>query len=54
MSLPEEDINSKLQKVLNLFLIPEYVIVSTTYLDVLLTHIREEIKKGKCLSVILK
>ncbi|XP_076292857.1 integrator complex assembly factor Brat1 [Lasioglossum baleicum] len=37
--------SEKLSEVLELFLLPNYNIVSTTYLDLLLTHISESIKK---------
>ncbi|OXU24734.1 hypothetical protein TSAR_013123 [Trichomalopsis sarcophagae] len=41
-----EDINAKLKKVFHLFLSPDYNVVTTTYLDLLLTHIIGEINKG--------
>lgn len=36
-----------LAKVLDLFLLPDYNVVSTTYLDHLLTHITENTKECK-------
>lgn len=37
----------KLLQVLQLFLQPDFTISSTTYLDLLLTHLTGEIKAGK-------
>lgn len=44
-----------LARVLDLFLLPDYNVVSTTYLDHLLSHIAENIKdcKRRAYSVIL-
>lgn len=39
--------NKRLAEVLQLFLLPNYNIVSTTYLDLLLSHISEDIKECK-------
>lgn len=39
--------DERLSEVLELFLLPNYNIVSTTYLDLLLTHISENIKECK-------
>lgn len=50
MSLTE-DYNAKLQQVLQLFLVPDYNVVTTTYLDLLLTHMINEINKGKLLCM---
>lgn len=42
--------NEKLSEVLELFLLPNYNIVSTTYLDLLLSHISKDIKERKKIS----
>lgn len=39
--------NKRLAEVLELFLLPNYNIVSTTYLDLLLSHISKDIKECK-------
>lgn len=39
------EIDKRLLEVLEVFLSPNYNITSVTYLDLLLTHIRESIKK---------
>lgn len=39
--------NQKLQQVLQLFLLPDYNIVTNTYLDLLLSHVAGEIKNSK-------
>lgn len=39
--------DEKLSEVLELFLLPNYNVVSTSYLDLLLTHISENIKESK-------
>lgn len=39
--------NDKLSEVLKLFLLPNYNVVSPTYLDLLLTHIVNNKNKGK-------
>lgn len=45
--------NEKLSEVLELFLLPNYNIVSTTYLDLLLSHISKDIKERKKISNII-
>lgn len=45
------DNNKKLSEVLELFLLPKYNIVSATYLDLLLSHISDDIKE--CKKIIL-
>lgn len=42
----EQSCDKKLTRVLQLFLDKNYYIASTTYLDLLTTHILQEIKKG--------
>lgn len=39
------EIDKRLLEVLEVFLLPNYNITSVTYVDLLLTHIRENIKK---------
>lgn len=45
--------NEKLSEVLELFLLPNYNIVSTTYLDLLLSHISKDIKERKKISNVI-
>lgn len=42
-----QNIDERLSEVLELFLSPNYNIVSTTYLDLMLSHISENIKECK-------